>query len=91
VRHPRVIAISPIVAGAALKGPADVMLRAAGIEVSAAGVAGIYSDIVDTFVVDRGDAGLVERIGEVVPDTRAEDTIMVDHQRSRRLAEAILR
>jgi len=49
------VAVSPIVGGKALKGPADKMLGSLGHEVSAAGVARIYEGIVDGFVVDLAD------------------------------------
>ena len=49
------VAVSPIVGGRALKGPADKMLRSLGHEVSATGVARIYEGILDGFVLDRVD------------------------------------
>jgi coenzyme F420-0:L-glutamate ligase/coenzyme F420-1:gamma-L-glutamate ligase len=67
-QHDRVIAVTPIVRGAALKGPADRMLAALGAEPSASGVAGLYADFVDTFVVDSSDPAEAEKIvGEVEP------------------------
>jgi LPPG:FO 2-phospho-L-lactate transferase len=53
-RAPRV-AVSPIVGGRALKGPADKMLLSLGHEVSATGVAAMYEDLVDGMVVDKID------------------------------------
>jgi LPPG:FO 2-phospho-L-lactate transferase len=64
-----VLAVSPIVAGRALKGPADRMLSSLGHEVSALGVARIYAGLVDRFVLDQADAALapeVERLGMAV-------------------------
>src|SRR3712207_5164922 len=55
------IAVSPIIGGRAIKGPADKMLASLGHEVSATGVARIYADVVDGMVVDRADRG--ERAG----------------------------
>lgn len=55
------VAVSPIVGGRALKGPADRMLASLGHEVSATGVARIYAGLVDGMVVDRIDEG--ERAG----------------------------
>jgi LPPG:FO 2-phospho-L-lactate transferase len=52
----RVVAISPIVAGAALKGPADRMLRELGHEASVVGVAKLYADISAALVIDEADA-----------------------------------
>jgi LPPG:FO 2-phospho-L-lactate transferase len=55
------VAVSPIVGGQALKGPADRMLASLGHEVSATGVARMYAGLVDGMVVDRTDEG--ERAG----------------------------
>ena len=51
------VAVSPIVGGRALKGPADRMLASLGHEVSAVGVAAMYEGLVDGMVVDRVDGG----------------------------------
>lgn len=73
-RRESVVAVSPIVGGAALKGPADRMLRELGLRASVAGVAELYRDIAATLVVDAADAasaGEVEAAGMrcVVTDT----------------------
>ncbi|MEY2426621.1 MAG: 2-phospho-L-lactate transferase [Actinomycetota bacterium] len=60
------VAVSPIVAGAALKGPADRMLRELGHDASVVGVARLYRDLAATLVVDEADrdlAGAVENAG----------------------------
>ncbi len=60
------VAVSPIVGGRALKGPADRMLASLGYEVSAAGVARMYGGLVDGMVVDsvdEGERGSIEDIG----------------------------
>ena len=54
----RVVAVSPIVAGAALKGPADRLLAELGHEVSVVGVARLYAGLAATLVVDEADAAL---------------------------------
>jgi LPPG:FO 2-phospho-L-lactate transferase len=75
----RVVAVSPIVAGRALKGPADRMLAALGEEVSALGVARRYIGLIDAFVIDEADAALapaVERLGihaVVAPSVMTDD------------------
>jgi LPPG:FO 2-phospho-L-lactate transferase len=61
-RRDRVVAVSPIVAGAALKGPADRMLVELGHEASVVGVARVYADVAGTLVVDEADA---DRAAEV--------------------------
>jgi LPPG:FO 2-phospho-L-lactate transferase len=61
-RRERVVAVSPIVAGAALKGPADRLLADLGHEVSVVGVARLYSRVAAALVVDVADAGLAPRV-----------------------------
>lgn len=87
--HPRVIAVSPIIGGRALKGPADRMLPAVGAEVSASGVAKLYADLCDVFVVDGSDS---EELDFIQAPTRgvALDTVMHDRAASKRLAQALL-
>ncbi len=58
----RVIAVSPIVAGAALKGPADRMLRELGHEPTVVGVARLYAPIAATLVIDEADAALADAV-----------------------------
>jgi LPPG:FO 2-phospho-L-lactate transferase len=65
-RREQVVAVSPIVAGAALKGPADRLLAELGHEVSVVGVARLYAGLAATLVVDDADrdlAGAVEGEG----------------------------
>ena len=57
-----VIAISPIIGGAPVKGPADKLMRGIGVEVSAYGVANLYRDFLDYIIIDKVDKGLKERI-----------------------------
>ncbi len=57
-----VVAVSPIIAGRALKGPADRMLASLGHAATAAGVAGMYAGLVDRFVVDDVDRELAASI-----------------------------
>ena len=73
------IAVSPIVGGRALKGPADRMLVSLGHESSALGVARLYAGLVDRFVLDEADASLapaVEALGmgaDVIPTVMRAD------------------
>ena len=55
-RRARVVGVSPIIRGATVKGPADRLMAASGIEVSCAGVASMYADICATLLVDESDA-----------------------------------
>jgi LPPG:FO 2-phospho-L-lactate transferase len=57
-----VVGVSPIIGGAVVRGMADKLLPSAGAEVSAAGVAGLYLDFLDGFVIDEVDAALAPSI-----------------------------
>ena len=85
-----VVAVSPIVGGVALKGPADRMLVSLGHESSALGVARIYREIVTAFVLDGADAALEPGITALGLRTLVTDTIMADHAGRARLARAVL-
>jgi LPPG:FO 2-phospho-L-lactate transferase len=61
-RRTDVVAVSPIIAGRALKGPADRMLTELGFEASAVGVARLWSHLAATLVVDQQDADLAPEI-----------------------------
>lgn len=85
-----VVAVSPIVGGVALKGPADRMLRSLGHESSARGVARIYRDLATAFVLDTVDAALEPDIAALGFRTLVTDTIMADAAGRVRLARAVL-
>ena len=88
--HPRVVAVSPIVGGAAIKGPADRLLRDLTGEVSAAGVARLYRDFCDVFVLDRIDERETAAVEALGMRAVVLDTLMTDHDASARLAGEIL-
>jgi LPPG:FO 2-phospho-L-lactate transferase len=85
-----VVAVSGIVGGRALKGPADRMLSSLGHEASALGVARQYTGIADVFVLDNLDAKLEPRIAALGLRTVVTDTIMADDEGRARLAGAVL-
>lgn len=89
-RRSDVFGVTPIVRGAALKGPADRLLPVVGAEPSASGVAGLYVDLCSTFVVDERDPeelGKVEKLGlTAVP----LDTIMDTPEATERLAKEVV-
>jgi LPPG:FO 2-phospho-L-lactate transferase len=72
----RVVGVSPIVAGAPLKGPADKMLRGLGFEVSAYGVTKLYLDFLDAMVIDDRDAALKGRIEQLGLSVTVTNTVM---------------
>jgi LPPG:FO 2-phospho-L-lactate transferase len=85
-----VVAVSPLVAGKPIKGPADRLLSGLGIEVSVMGVAGLYQDFLDTFVIDTQDANQRERLEQLGLTVIATDTIMSDMEKSVALARAVV-
>jgi len=80
------VAISPIIGGAAVKGPADRMLRSLGMEVSAYGVANRYRDLVGTFIIDDVDADLAPRIERLDLRVEVAHTLMTSLDEKRALA-----
>jgi LPPG:FO 2-phospho-L-lactate transferase len=84
------IAVSPIVGGRALKGPADRMLGSLGHEVSAAGVARMYEGLVDGMVIDKVDEGERPDIEALGLRVLATDAIMRAAPERARLAREVL-
>jgi LPPG:FO 2-phospho-L-lactate transferase len=84
------IAVSPIVGGRALKGPADRMLASLGHEVSAAGVARMYEGLVDGMVIDEVDEGGRSGIEALGMRVFATGAIMRDAPDRVRLAREVL-
>jgi LPPG:FO 2-phospho-L-lactate transferase len=87
----RVAAISPIVGGRTIKGPADRMLRGLGMAVSPVSIARLYRDIVGVFVLDKIDRRYAGSIEKLEMRTVVTDTIMTTPSRAARLAEVVLR
>ena len=84
------IAVSPIVAGKALKGPADRMLTSLGHESSALGVARIYAGLIDGFVIDRADSDLAAAIESLGMTVLVTDAVMHDGPDRGRFAAEVL-
>jgi len=89
-RRARVVAVSPIVQGATLKGPADKLMLALGYEASALGVARYYDKLLDGFVLDTLDARLQEPIRSMGIDVRVTNAIMSGPSERRALAETVV-
>jgi len=87
-----VIAVSPIIAGAALKGPAAKMMRELRFPVTAVEVARHYTrrDLIDGFVLDRQDEALAEEVAALGVAVRVTDTVMVSLDDRERLAREVL-
>jgi LPPG:FO 2-phospho-L-lactate transferase len=89
-RRVPVVAVSPIVGGQALKGPAAKMLRELGSEASALGIARHYGSRVDGWVIDRADTALAPRIERLGRRVLVTDTVMTDAAKSARLAAEVV-
>ena len=87
----RVIAVSPIVGGDAVKGPTANNLRDLGFSVSAYTIAKYYSDFIDGFMLDKGDENEISRIESLGMQVGLADTVMTDLQSKIKLAEDVLR
>ena len=86
-----VIAVSGIIGGKALKGPADRMLASLGHESSALGVARLYAGVATAFVVDATDADSASSIADLGLLPIVADTIMSDDAARARVAAEVLR
>src|SRR5579872_6909525 len=85
-----VVAVSPIIGGAPIKGPADKLMRGLHMDVSAVGVARCYRDFLDVMVIDTQDAHLASDIEDLGIPTMVTNTIMSDMEAKRVLAENVL-
>jgi LPPG:FO 2-phospho-L-lactate transferase len=85
-----IVAVSPIVGGRALKGPAAQMLATLGHEISPLGVARLYAEVIDGLVVDEIDRELAPAIELAGPRVLVTATVMGDEADRRRLAAEVL-
>jgi len=86
-RRDRVVGVSPIIAGAPVKGPADRLMGPLGMEVSCVGVARAYRDFCSALVIDAGDAARAAEIKALGVHAVVTDTLM----RDARVAAALAR
>lgn len=84
------VAISPIIAGAPVKGPADKLLKGLGFEVSAYSVAKLYADFLDTFVLDVADSAQKDGIEKLGIKVKVTNTLMKNLETKIALAKTAL-
>ncbi len=84
------VAVSPLVGGKALKGPADKMMASLGHEVSAYGVARLYAGTVNAMVIDHADAEQDDSIHALGMQVLATDAVMHDEADRTRFAHEVL-
>jgi LPPG:FO 2-phospho-L-lactate transferase len=89
-RRDATVALSPIVAGAALKGPADRLLRELGHESSVVGVARLYAPLAATLVVDEADADLASAVEQQGMRCVVAPTVMSSPDAAEALARTVL-
>lgn len=89
-RRADVVAISPIIAGAALKGPADRLLRELGHESSVIGIARLYASLAGTLVIDEADAHHADAIAAEGMHCVVTSTIMTGPAEAAALAKTVL-
>ena len=87
----RIAAVSPIVGGAAVSGPAGILMQSQGCEVSIAGVAEYYRDFLDLLVVDTRDAAAAEDLRKSGMRAHCTPSIMRTNEDRVTLAEAVLK
>lgn len=85
------VAVSPLIGGRPLKGPADRLMKGLGMEVSSKQIAKIYSDFLDVMVIDETDAEEKAGIEETGIKTLTADTVMSSDDKSENLSRIILR
>ncbi|HVP55839.1 MAG TPA: 2-phospho-L-lactate transferase [Candidatus Eisenbacteria bacterium] len=85
-----VVAVTPIVAGAAVSGPTGVLMAAQGLPVSLAGVAQAYQDFLDILIADRRDAQAAEELKRSALRVYCAPTIMKTSEDKAQLARAVL-
>jgi LPPG:FO 2-phospho-L-lactate transferase len=85
-----VLAISPIVGGAAVSGPAGELMSACGLPVSPVGVARAYTPWLDLLVIDRLDIKQTHAVLEHGAEPVVTDTIMTDHAGETALGRLVL-
>ena len=89
-RRDQTVAVSPIVGGAAIKGPAARMLVELGHEPSAVGIARLYAPVAGTLVIDQADVDLADAVRAEGIRCIVTDTIMSDPTRAAALAEVVV-
>jgi LPPG:FO 2-phospho-L-lactate transferase len=89
-RRDRVVAVSPIVAGKALKGPADHMLTELGHEASVVGVARLWAPFAATLVIDEADAARADEVGAAGMRPVVTSTVMSGPAEAAALARTVL-
>jgi LPPG:FO 2-phospho-L-lactate transferase len=86
----KIAAVSPIIAGEAVAGPAGILMASQGLDVSVAGVAEAYHDFLDTLVIDTRDAESAEQLQQSGVRVHITKTLMRTAEDKAELANSVL-
>ena len=89
-RRERSVAVSPIIAGAAVKGPADRLLRELGHDASVVGVARLYAPLASVLVIDGADADLADAVRDQGITPVVTETLMTSPEAAANLARVVI-
>jgi LPPG:FO 2-phospho-L-lactate transferase len=89
--HAKIVGISPIVGGKAIKGPLDQMMESLGLEVSPFGVAQLYKGLMRGYVIDEVDRTISPKIASLGMRVIATKTVMDSDEAKAKLAENTLK
>ncbi len=87
----RIVGVSPIVGGKAIKGPLDKIMEHLGLEVSPYGVAQLYRGVLDGFVIDESDRQVSPKIASLGMRVSVTSTVMTSPEAKQRLAQETIR
>lgn len=91
IRKKKVIGISPLIQGRAVKGPLATMMKSLNYEVNSFGVAKYYEDLLDIFIVDKIESNIAERIKrELDIEVLMTNTLMNTRNDRTRLSKFVL-
>ena len=85
-----VVAVSPIIGSDSVSGPASKFMKALDIEVSAVGVASLYEDFLDNFIIDDKDVDKKQQLNQIVNKVTVTNTIMNNLGAKKNLAQIIM-
>ena len=85
-----VVAVSPIIGSGSVSGPASKFMKALDIEVSSVGVASLYEDFLDNFIIDDKDVDKKQQLNQIVNKVTVTNTIMNNLGAKKNLAQIII-
>lgn len=88
--HPRVVAVSPLIAGKAVKGPLVEVMTGLGLEPSSAGIVAAYDGVLDGLAIDRADAASQDQLSVSGLPVLVADTLIAEQEAATRLAAELL-